>query len=64
MGSKRQLSNSLLHVSSEDKKDKKLKGLIGTNPNSEKGVVKVGLILFFPICCMLNGHSDCASSVY
>jgi hypothetical protein len=64
MGSKRQLSNSLLHVSSEDKKDKKLKGLMGTNPNSEKGVVKVGLILFFPICFMLNDHSDCASSVY
>ncbi|XP_059462906.1 DNA-(apurinic or apyrimidinic site) endonuclease, chloroplastic isoform X2 [Corylus avellana] len=40
MGSKRQLSNSLVPVSSEDKKDKRLKGLMGTNPNSEKGVVE------------------------
>jgi hypothetical protein len=65
MGSKRQLSNSLVPVLSEDKNDKKLKGLMGTNPNSEKGVVKVGLILFFlllfSICCMLSG---CASSLY
>lgn len=49
MGSKRQLSNSPVPVSSEDKKDKKLKGLMGTNPNSEKGVVEVGLILLFPL---------------
>ncbi|GLT71015.1 hypothetical protein SLA2020_430600 [Shorea laevis] len=40
MGSKRQLSNSRVPVSSEDKKDKKLKGLMGTNPNSAKGVVE------------------------
>lgn len=49
MGSKRQLSNSLVPVLSEDKNDKKLKGLMGTNPNSEKGVVKVGFILPFPL---------------
>jgi hypothetical protein len=65
MGSKRQLSKSLVPVLSEDKNDKKLKGLMGTNPSSEKGVVKVGLILFFlllfSICCIL---SDCASSLY
>ena len=45
MGSKRSLSNSSVPVSSsivEDKKDnKKLKGLISTNQNSEKGAVKV-----------------------
>ncbi|XP_062166805.1 DNA-(apurinic or apyrimidinic site) endonuclease, chloroplastic isoform X2 [Alnus glutinosa] len=40
MGSKRQLSKSLVPVLSEDKNDKKLKGLMGTNPSSEKGVVK------------------------
>lgn len=44
MGSKRSLSNSSVPVSSsivEDKKDnKKLKGLISTNQNSEKGAVK------------------------
>lgn len=39
--SKRLLSNSSLPVSLEDKKEKKLKGLVGTNSTSEKVVVKV-----------------------
>ncbi|KAF5474200.1 hypothetical protein F2P56_006117 [Juglans regia] len=40
MGSKRLISNSSLPVSFEDKKEKKLKGLVGTNSTSEKVVVK------------------------
>ncbi|XP_041024502.1 DNA-(apurinic or apyrimidinic site) endonuclease, chloroplastic isoform X5 [Juglans microcarpa x Juglans regia] len=39
MGSKRLISNSSLPVSFEDKKEKKLKGLVGANSTSEKVVV-------------------------
>lgn len=61
MRSNRLVSNSSVPVTIEDKKNKKRKGLMGTNPDPEEVIVKVVLILLCLaciVCSMLYGHSS------